>query len=134
MNRAEDIIHYVQFKDAHKRQLQGMDQHKDRIVFRFSGYTHTYLLTERLDTESITTAKSVHAPDKVTIVLDSTEESLAAVLKQWKDLAALSNTYLLFVDSHRKTQISPYTHSKIADPETLEQGLRTLLNKEEQKE
>jgi hypothetical protein len=52
------------------------------------------------------------------------------LIKNWKKLSDIKNLSFLFVNLKigDKWVINPHTHSMIADPESIESGLRTMFD------
>ncbi len=73
--------------------------------------------------------EKLHSATKLTLVVYNTEKNLNHLMLHWKELLTLATLTVIFVNTatNEKWLISPYVHHKIADPESLELGLKSLF-------
>ena len=68
-------------------------------------------------------------PGNKVIVCLNTEENFSFLIKNWAKISKIKDFSMIFVniDHNDKWLINPYIHSMIADPESMESGLRTMF-------
>jgi len=124
---AEWTLHYVKNKDLTFRKLVKHTEKKeiDAIEFEFKDKTVMHFIIDKLSDKVFESIKD-HA-HKVIVCLN-TEENFKYLIRSWKDFSEVKNLSILFVNLkiNDKWVINPHTHSMIADPETIESGLRTM--------
>ncbi|MEM4637608.1 MAG: hypothetical protein QXK76_01110 [Candidatus Woesearchaeota archaeon] len=74
--------------------------------------------------------EQVFSEKNTIIVCLNDKKNLDFVLKNWKTLSAMKGLSLIFVnlDRNDKWILNPYLHNIIADPNSLETGLKTLFD------
>lgn len=120
-------IAYVKHKDSAFKKLVNYTEGKEYIDFKFKDKTNRHFILERIDAEVLTKIKDC---DHKTVVCLNTEENYQFLIKEWKKLASIKNLMLIFVNlkTGDKWLINPHVHAMIADPESLETGLRTMYD------
>ena len=115
----------MKHKDLFQKNLQNVKVEKDLIEFTFAHKKHYYVISEKLDAEIISKIKKFKWK---TIVCLNTEENLMVLTRSWKKFAAINQLYIIFVSENRgKWIICPESHNIIADPESLEEGLKSMF-------
>ena len=124
---ADWTIQYVKNRDLTFRKLVKFNEHanEDRIDFEFKDKTVTYLVVDKLSDKILDLIKKYE--HKVIACLNN-DDNFKFLIKHWKLLSDTKNLSLLFINLklHDKWVINPHTHSMIADPLTIESGLRTM--------
>lgn len=120
-------IHYIKAKDVFLKQLKQYNIEEDIIEFDFGEYKHYYLLKELLDKEIISKANKY---EKKTIVCEKNEENFQFLINYFKELSEMKNLIIVFLTKDQKSKLllNPRAHSLTADPENLEEGLRSIWN------
>lgn len=121
MDLKEWTVHYVKHKDLIHRKLVDYEIKEDSIEFKYKDGIKIYIVRDNLD-------DSVLKLDGVFVCLN-TEENLEFLIDFWRHLVNNKEVSILFVNivTGSKWMINPHTHDKIADPDTLEQGLRAMF-------
>jgi hypothetical protein len=126
---ADWTINYVKNRDLTFRKLVQYKEHtaEDHIDFEFKDKTVTHLIIDKLSDKALDLAKKYE--HKVIVCLNN-EDNFKFLIKHWKLLSDMKNLSLLFVNLklHDKWVINPHTHSMIADPDSIEFGLRTMFD------
>lgn len=118
---------YVKNKDLTFKKLVKYVEKNESIEFEFKDKKNTHFIIEILSDRLFDIIK--HTENKV-IVCPNSEENFRFLIKNWKKLSDTKNLSLLFINLkiNDKWIINPHTHSMIADPETIESGLRTMFD------
>lgn len=126
MNLHEWTLRYIKHRDLFQKKLKECINNKEEICCTYSNYTRHYLLKDNLEDGVL---KNIHAHQSVVVVCRYTQENLNFVLAHWKDLVKHHNLLLIFVepDREKKWLLNPSAHHKIADPETLTEGLQSMF-------
>ena len=125
----EWTIAYLKNKDLGQRKLVKIEE-KDKdnvlnVVYKDKPNKHHVL--EKLDDKLL---KDINNNDFKTIVTYNSEENFRFLVKNWKKLSDIKNLNMIFVNmkTFDKWLINPHLHSMIADPDTIEMGLRTMFD------
>jgi hypothetical protein len=120
-------IHYVKNRDLTFRKLVKYIEHAsdDRIDFEFKDKIVAHIIADKLSDKTIDAAKKY---DHKVIVCMNTEDNFKFLIKNWNRLSEIKNLSILFVNLkvNDKWVINPHTHAMIADPDSIESGLRTM--------
>lgn len=126
---AEWTINYVKNRDLTFRKLVSYKEHaKDEYVgFEFKDKTVAHFISDKL-LEKI--FDMVKAHEYKVIVCLNNEDNFRFLIKNWKRLSDIKNLSFLFVNLKvdDKWVINPHTHSMIADPDSIESGLKTMFD------
>ncbi|MGV8171386.1 MAG: hypothetical protein ACP5OA_01700 [Candidatus Woesearchaeota archaeon] len=126
---AEWTVNYVKNRDLTFRKLiKYTEKNKDEYIeFEFKDKTVPHLIIDKLSERIFEEIKKYE--HKVVVCLN-TEENFKFLIKNWKKLADTKNLSFLFVNIklNDKWVINPHTHSMIADPDSIESGLRTMYD------
>ncbi|MFC1648075.1 hypothetical protein ACFL1B_01315 [Nanoarchaeota archaeon] len=122
MNLNEWTINFVKHKDIIHRKLEGHEEKGNKIIFKFKDRSEDYIINEKL-------SAMLPCSNKATLVCQYNEENFNTFLKNWKELVKNKELTIVFVNPEKnaKWQIRPYTHNLIADPDSLDLGLRTMF-------
>lgn len=122
-------INYVKNKDLTFKKLIKYTEHAKNyyVDFEFKDKSVVHFIIDKAS-DKIFDAIKDHAY-KV-IVCPNTEENFKFLIKNWKKLSEIKNLSFVFVNLkiNDKWIINPHTHSMIADPDTIESGLRTMYD------
>jgi len=122
-------VNYVKNKDLTFRKLVKYTEHAkdDYISFEFKDKTVAHFIEDKLS-EKVFDMIKVH--EHKMLVCLNIDENFKFLIKHWKRLAEIKNLSLLFVNLKLgdKWVINPHTHSMIADPDSIESGLRTIFD------
>ena len=116
---------FVKNKDLVMRKLVGIDDKKDHFIAKYKDKEVTHFVTETLTDKAFSQIEGV--THKAIVCLNS-EANLAFLTKHWKKLSEIKNLSFIFVNlkMHDKWVINPHLHSMVADPDSIESGLRTM--------
>jgi len=123
----EWTITFVKNKDLTFRKLVKYTEKDDHIEFEFKDKKVMHFIIEKLSDRMFDIIKNFE--NKV-IVCPNVEDNFKFLIKNWDKLANTKNLSFVFVNMkiNDKWIINPHTHSMIADPETIESGLRTMFD------
>lgn len=125
----EWTIAFVKNKDlAAKRIVKIEEKDKDNIInVVFKDKTVRHYILEKLDEKLL---KEINNNDFKTVVTLNMEENFNFLVKNWKKLCDIKNLNMIFVNmkTHDKWLLNPHLHSLIADPDSIEMGLRTMFD------
>ena len=126
---ADWTMNYVKNRDLTFRKLVTYKEHakEDYISFEFKDKTVAHFIIDKLADKIFDIVKS---HDHKVIVCPNIEENFKFLIKNWKKLSDVKNLSFLFVNLkiNDKWVVNPHTHSMIADPESIESGLRTMFD------
>ena len=82
-----------------------------------------YILTQKI-------LEAIKDHEHKIIACSNNEENFRFLIKYWKKLSEIRNLSFLFVNMklNDKWVINPHTHSMIADPDSIEPGLKTMFD------
>jgi len=122
-------VNYVKNRDLTFRKLvKYAEKTKDDCIeFEFKDKTVSHFIVDKLSDKIFDMIK---AHDHKVLVCPNIEENFKFLIKNWKKLSDAKNLSFLFVNLKLgdKWVINPHTHSMIADPESIESGLRTMFD------
>ncbi len=120
-------INYVKNKDLTFRKLVKYTQKEDHIEFEFKDKKIIYIIVDKLTEDVFNSIKNI---EHKTLVCPNVEDNFKFLIKHWEKLADTKNLSILFVNLKigDKWIINPHTHSMIADPDSIESGLRTMFD------
>ncbi|MGV8172266.1 MAG: hypothetical protein ACP5OA_06260 [Candidatus Woesearchaeota archaeon] len=126
---AEWTVNYVKNRDLTFRKLiKYTEKNKDEYIeFEFKDKIVPHLIIDKLSENIFEEIKKYE--HKVVVCLN-TDENFKFLIKNWKKLSDIKNLSVLFVNLklNDKWIINPHTHSMIADPDSIESGLRTMYD------
>jgi hypothetical protein len=126
---ADWTVNYVKNRDLTFRKLvKYKEQTKDDYIsFEFKDKTIAHFIIDKLTDKIFDSIKSC---DYKVVVCPNVEENFKFLIKNWKRLSDTKNLSFLFVNLkiNDKWVINPHTHSMIADPASIESGLRTMFD------
>jgi len=128
MDLTEWAVHYIKQKDLVKKDLVSYKEEKDRVLCEYKeGIKATYYCKENLDLSKI---KSVKDDEITFFVCMCNEHNFRILVDNWDLFKKKNNLTFIFLNPNiaEKWIIKPFVHSKIADPATLKQGLRTMYD------
>jgi hypothetical protein len=122
-------INYVKNKDLTFRKLVKYTEHakEEYISFEFKDKTVAHFIVNKLSEKIFDIIKS---HDYKIIVCLNTEDNFKFLIRDWEKLSDVKNLSFVFVNLKisDKWVINPHTHSIIADPASIESGLRTMFD------
>lgn len=125
----EWTVNYIRHKDTVSGKLLSIeaDDKKNILVVKFKDKTVVHHIIESLDEKSLILIKD---PDHKVFVMPNIEKNFDFLIKHWKDFSASRNLTMIFVNMkiNDKWIINPYLHSMIADPESIQTGLKTMFD------
>jgi hypothetical protein len=126
---ADWTLNYVKNKDLTFRKLVKYTEHakEEYIDFEFKDKIVAHFIIDKVSDKVFDIIKN---HDHKIIVCLNTDENFKFLIKNWKKLAETKNLSFLFVNLKigDKWVINPHTHSMIADPDSIESGLKTMFD------
>jgi len=100
---------------------------KEYIDFTFKDKMVTHFIVEQLKEDFF---EKIKDHEYKTAVCLNTDENFKFLIRNWKKLSEIKNLSFVFVNLkiNDKWVINPHTHSMIADPSSIESGLRTMFD------
>jgi hypothetical protein len=124
----EWTVQYVKHRDLTQKKIVKIEEKKgDVLEVQYKDKTVKYHVIDSADIELL---KSISNNEHKAIVCPNSEENFRFLIKNWSKLSTIGNLSIIFINmkTHEKWQINPKVHSMIADPESIEQGLRTMYD------
>lgn len=120
------LISYLKWKDVDKK-IKEIKESQNGITVKYDDKTVTFLVTTNFTTANHTAI--MEGKYQATCV-ENTEENLHFLIAHWKDFATKKGFMMIFVNLGlgEKWTIFPFSHNSIADPESLETGLRAMFD------
>lgn len=122
-------INYVKNKDlTFKKLVKYTEKPKDECIeFEFKDKTISYFIVDKLSEKIF---EAIKGREHKVIACPNTDENFKFLIKHWNKAADIRNLSFLFVNLKisDKWIINPHTHSMIADPDSIESGLRTMFD------
>ena len=128
MDLTKWVIHHIKQKDIIKKDLVSYKEEKDRVLCDYKeGKKATFYCKENLELNKIKTIKD---DETVFFVCLCNEHNFKVLVDNWDLFKTKQNLTFIFLNPNiaEKWIIKPFVHSKIADPATLKQGLRTMYD------
>ena len=120
---------YLKNKDMITKKIVKIDEDAKNSLLnvQYKDKPIKHYILEKLDDKIFA---HINTNDFKTIVCLNVEENFHFLTKNWKKLSDMKNLSIIFVNmkTHDKWLINPHVHSMIADPESIEQGLRTMFD------
>ena len=120
---------YVRNRDLTFRKLVKHEEHltKGYIDFHFKDKIQTYIIIDRIDNSLFDTIKE---HDTNVAVCLNIEDNFKFLIKNWKKFSEIKNLSFIFVNLklNERWVINPHTHSMVADPKSIETGLKTMFD------
>lgn len=119
MELIEWTTHFIKFKDAMKRRIKNIAVEGNVITITEKGdITKKYLIEETL---------KVASADY--IVCLNTKQNVKTLINAWKEFATNEKVTIIFTNPNTNENwlISPSTHDKISDKESLELGIQSMF-------
>ena len=125
---SEWTVHYVKNKDLTFKKLVKYTTQKDgSIEFEFKDKKITYFISDKLNDKIFDLIKG---HEHKVAVCANIYDNFKFLISHWKKLSEHRNFSILFVNLAlgEKWIINPHTHSMIADPASIESGLKTMFD------
>lgn len=122
-------FHYIKLKDIVAGKILNIDKTNYGLKVLNNDNTESFVVVQPIieSFDKVFELKVCH----VTLVVLNAKVNLDALIKNWDALAQIENLMLVFVNpfsiTDEKWVVCPYVHAKIADPATLELGLKTMF-------
>jgi hypothetical protein len=120
---------YIKNRDSVQKKLVKIDEDikKNIIIAQYKDKIVKHHILDVFDEKSL---KLIENNDSNTIICPNVEANFQFLVKHWKILSAIKNLNIIFVNLKvcDKWQINPHVHSMIADPDSIETGLRTMFD------
>lgn len=122
MELEEWILEYLKHKDIFTRSIKEIEKKDDHIVIHYKDRDVRLVIQENLD-PAVT--------DHEIIVTLNRRSNLDVLIKNWSKFAKKKDLTLYFVNlksQEKKWIIRPHLHDKIADDDTLSEGLNSMFS------
>lgn len=117
---------YLKNRDLTLRKIVSMkvDEKNNIIDVKFKDKSVKYHILPSISEQILTET------DRRVIVSLNSKENFNFLIKNWSKISKIKDFSILFVNlkHNDKWLINPYVHSMIADPESLESGLKTMFD------
>jgi hypothetical protein len=116
---------YLLHRDLFKKQIASISKHEHGFtITKKDGSSKECYVKDLLDDTLLPLLK-----DHTLVVNRNKRENLDWVIAHWARLSALPGLKIIFanVEKNEKWVLLPHSHDKIADPESLNQGLETMF-------
>lgn len=117
---------YLRHRDIFERKIERLEsqEHGFRIVEKDGTKRHCFVK------EVLTDELLPLLEDHLVIVNRNRQENLEWVLRHWDALSKLPRLRIVFanVAKNEKWVLMPYSHDRVADPESLREGLESLFS------
>ena len=131
----EWTLTYIKNRDILLRRISKIEDKGEYFLITHADESHVVVVVKEIISDFVAILdrlrelEKLHTATKLTLVVYNTEDNMSHVIRHWNELIALSTLTIIFVNTatNEKWSVSPYVHHKIADPETLEQGLKALF-------
>jgi hypothetical protein len=124
---------YVKNKDLMFRRIESVTDNENGFFVKYKHKESQFLAEPVLNPGVI---EKIAKIKNVSVICINTKENLDFVVKRWKELSNYQNLNVYFVNPFSKMEriwiIHPYTHSRVADNESLELGLKTMFENVEE--
>ncbi len=124
MQLDEWTIQYIKHRDIMTKSLKEYDRSEKGIVFHFKDKDVTAYAVEELSEELLKIS------GHVLIVCLNKRKNVEFLIKQWDTFSKMEHLKMIFVNlaTNDKWIIMPQGHAKIADPESLKQGIMAMFD------
>ncbi|MBW3022966.1 hypothetical protein KY308_02595 [Candidatus Woesearchaeota archaeon] len=130
----EWIINYVKNKDVFLKTIVEIKQGDKEVDVKHKHKEQRYFLDPFLE-DIDKNLKAIKEDTDAAIVCFNTKDNFEVLIKKWKDISLYKHLSMIFLNPFSETQkvwaIYPYTHSRIADEESLETGLKSMFDQVE---
>jgi hypothetical protein len=121
---------YVRLKDVVAQKIDKIKKTDFGLEIKNNDDTSSFVV---VDPSSDHFEKVKELKDKhVTFITLNAKPNLDALIKEWTNLNKIQNLTIVFVNPFSITEekwiVNPYVHDKIADPATLDLGLKTMFD------
>lgn len=107
---------YLRWKDSIDQAIISIDVSGDEMIVKYAEKETRYLIMPEI---------TVDACENIVCV--NNKKNLDYIIRHWKELVKSKCTIILInPDMKDKWIIKPFVHEMIADPESLEQGLKSM--------
>ncbi|MBN1157366.1 hypothetical protein JXA85_07110 [Candidatus Woesearchaeota archaeon] len=128
---------YVENQDLIRKSITGISQKEARLEVNYKAKLHTFLIDPFMEniTDEINEI-SKNKEMKFSIICFNTADNMKRMVMQWTELAKYPLLSIYFVNPFssldKRWIIYPWTHNRIADPDSLETGLKSIAENVEQ--
>ena len=135
-NLKEWTLEYIKNKDIVLKKIEKIEDLGETLFIIYKDKKQLFLILSFFRSiedlfEKIKNAKLNFDFDVLSLVVYNTEKNFFFMLANWNKLIAYPKLNLIFANKFsqldKKWIISPHTHAKISDPDSLEQGLKTMF-------
>lgn len=124
MNLKEWAEQYLRHRDLFERRIEKIEVEKNIILTLKDGTKQECFPVEVLDQDLLKSLKKGSI-----IVTKNTKENFSFLVEQWEVFSGKEGVKLIFVNlaKNEKWVIIPSNHHRIAEPESLELGLKAMF-------
>ena len=122
--------HLFKSRDAMLKKIKEIKEHKDMLIIEYKDMSKTAVF----GCPQLASFKGLDLSDdiKYAIITFNTEDNFNALISGWAALSSHPKLTIYFINpksAHDKRWvIHPCVHARIADPESLNSGLRTMFD------
>lgn len=131
----EWAANYFKHRDILTEKIEKIKTVKEGLQVINKDGTEKYILIAPFLSEFKPLLQDIEGKD-IAIVVFNNRDNFNAMLNEWDELVKHQKLSVIFVNPFSMTDtkwlISPYFHNKIADPESLKSGLKSLFSSVEE--
>ncbi|MBW2972480.1 hypothetical protein KY359_05580 [Candidatus Woesearchaeota archaeon] len=126
---AEWFIRYTKNRDLIFKKISEIKQQENKIIVSQKDGKQVHYYVEPFPDDFPKLAEAMKEEHKGLIIYNS-KENFDNMIKSWKQLSAIPNLTLYFVNPFSKIEkrwiINPNVHSKVSDAQSLKEGLNSM--------
>ncbi len=120
---------YFKSKDAITKSILNIEKNENGLRIRYKHKELVVLAITELD-GLLKILEKFRSDDHLSVITINSSENVKFLLENWKKISAYKFLSIYFInpfsDGEKKWIIYPYTHSRIADEQSLKQGIKSL--------
>lgn len=109
---------FLKHRDLSRKEIEKFENAQDGFLLK----------TKKGEEQKVVVAEELQNVDARVLVCINTTKNVDVLIEHWKDFATRKDQLIVFSNpkTNQKWLIRPHLHAKIADPASLEQGLRSM--------
>lgn len=129
----EWLVPYLKSRDAMQKQIVEIAEADYGLLVRYVSRQGFFLIEPKPgDISGEISRLPISEKTELTAVFFNTKENFKAVLDSWKNLVAIKNLKLIFVnpESEEETKwiVAPYVHNLVCDEHSVARGLKSMFS------
>jgi len=124
----EWAVSYVKHKDILTKNITNIKEEQDRVIVKLKDKEQVFLVRPTADDSVI---QEINKDKNIGIVMLNSKENLDFLIKNWSKIIKFEKLTIFFINPFSELDIkwfiSPCTHNKICDKDSLKLGLKTMF-------